>query len=37
MGKAGFTLGELAAVLQARLEGDPARVVVGVAPLETSD
>ena len=36
MGKAGFTLGELAAVLQARLEGDPARVVVGVAPLESA-
>ena len=36
MGKAGFTLGELAAVLQARLEGDPARVVVGVASLESA-
>jgi len=36
MGKAGFTLGELAEVLQARLEGDPARVVVGVAPLDSA-
>jgi len=36
MTKAGFTLGELAEVLQARLEGDPARVVVGVAPLESA-
>ena len=36
MAKAGFTLGELAEVLQARLEGDPARVVVGVAPLESA-
>ena len=36
MAKAGFTLGELADVLQARLDGDPARVVVGVAPLESA-
>ena len=36
MGKAGFTLRELAEVLQARLEGDPARVVVGVAPLDSA-
>jgi UDP-3-O-[3-hydroxymyristoyl] glucosamine N-acyltransferase len=36
MGKAEFTLGELAEVLQARLEGDPARVVVGVAPLDSA-
>ena len=36
MTRAGFTLGELAEVLQARLEGDPARVVVGVAPLESA-
>ena len=36
MAKAGFTLGELAEVLQARLEGDPARVVVGVAPLDSA-
>jgi UDP-3-O-[3-hydroxymyristoyl] glucosamine N-acyltransferase len=36
MGKAGFTLGELADALQARLEGDPGRVVVGVAPLESA-
>ncbi len=36
MAKAGFTLGELADVLQARLEGDPARLVVGVAPLESA-
>ena len=36
MTKAGFTLGELANVLQARLAGDPARVVTGVAPLDTA-
>jgi UDP-3-O-[3-hydroxymyristoyl] glucosamine N-acyltransferase len=30
----GFTLGELAAALGATLEGDPARVVTGVAPLD---
>jgi UDP-3-O-[3-hydroxymyristoyl] glucosamine N-acyltransferase len=36
MARAGFTLGELAEVLQLRLEGDPARVVVGVAPLESA-
>jgi len=36
MAKAGFTLGKIAEVLQARLEGDPARVVVGVAPLDSA-
>ena len=36
MAKAGFTLGELAEVLQARLDGDPGRVVTGVAPLESA-
>ena len=37
MGKpAGFTLGELAAALRATLEGDPARTVTGVAPLDTA-
>lgn len=37
MGKAaGFTLGELAAALRATLEGDPVRVVTGVAPLDTA-
>jgi UDP-3-O-[3-hydroxymyristoyl] glucosamine N-acyltransferase len=36
MTKAGFTLGELADALHARLEGDPARVVTGVAPLESA-
>ena len=36
MTRAGFTLGELAEALQARLDGDPARVVTGVAPLETA-
>jgi len=36
MTKAGFTLGELAEALQARLDGDPARVVTGVAPLESA-
>jgi UDP-3-O-[3-hydroxymyristoyl] glucosamine N-acyltransferase len=33
---AGFTLGELAAALHATLDGDPARVVTGVAPLESA-
>jgi len=36
MAKAGFTLGELAEVLHARLDGDPGRVVTGVAPLESA-
>lgn len=36
MATAGFTLGELAQALQARLDGDPARVVTGVAPLDTA-
>jgi UDP-3-O-[3-hydroxymyristoyl] glucosamine N-acyltransferase len=37
MGKAvGFTLGELAAALQATLEGDPGRVVTGVAALDAA-
>jgi UDP-3-O-[3-hydroxymyristoyl] glucosamine N-acyltransferase len=36
MARAGFTLGELAEALQARLEGDPSRVVTGVAPLESA-
>jgi UDP-3-O-[3-hydroxymyristoyl] glucosamine N-acyltransferase len=36
MASAGFTLGELAEALQAQLDGDPARVVTGVAPLETA-
>ena len=36
MARAGFTLGELAEVLQAQLDGDPARIVTGVAPLETA-
>jgi UDP-3-O-[3-hydroxymyristoyl] glucosamine N-acyltransferase len=36
MTRAGFTLGELAEALQAHLDGDPARVVTGVAPLETA-
>ena len=31
-----FTLGEIAATLGARLEGDPARRVRGIAPLETA-
>ncbi len=35
-GSAGFTLGELAAALGATLEGDPARVVTGVAPLASA-
>ncbi|MBI4637810.1 MAG: UDP-3-O-(3-hydroxymyristoyl)glucosamine N-acyltransferase [Candidatus Rokubacteria bacterium] len=33
---ASFTLGELAAALGATLDGDPCRVVTGVAPLETA-
>jgi UDP-3-O-[3-hydroxymyristoyl] glucosamine N-acyltransferase len=33
---AGFTLGELARTLRATLEGDPAAVVTGVAPLESA-
>ncbi len=37
MGKAaGFTLGELAAALHATLEGDPGRIVTGVAPLDAA-
>jgi len=36
MAKAGFTLGELAEVLHAELDGDPGRVVTGVAPLESA-
>jgi UDP-3-O-[3-hydroxymyristoyl] glucosamine N-acyltransferase len=36
MARAGFTLGELADALQARLQGDPTRLVTGVAPLETA-
>jgi UDP-3-O-[3-hydroxymyristoyl] glucosamine N-acyltransferase len=36
MTRAGFTLGELAEALQARLDGDPARVVTGVAPLDSA-
>jgi UDP-3-O-[3-hydroxymyristoyl] glucosamine N-acyltransferase len=36
MAGAGFTLGEIAEALQARLDGDPARVVTGVAPLDTA-
>jgi UDP-3-O-[3-hydroxymyristoyl] glucosamine N-acyltransferase len=36
MTRAGFTLGELAEALQARLDGDPGRVVTGVAPLESA-
>jgi UDP-3-O-[3-hydroxymyristoyl] glucosamine N-acyltransferase len=36
MARAGFTLGELADALQAQLDGDPARVVTGVAPLDTA-
>jgi UDP-3-O-[3-hydroxymyristoyl] glucosamine N-acyltransferase len=36
MARAGFTLGELAEALQARLDGDPTRVVTGVAPLESA-
>jgi UDP-3-O-[3-hydroxymyristoyl] glucosamine N-acyltransferase len=33
---AGFTLGELAEALHASLDGDPKRVVTGVAPLESA-
>jgi UDP-3-O-[3-hydroxymyristoyl] glucosamine N-acyltransferase len=33
---AGFTLGELAHVLEATLDGDAARVVTGVAPLDAA-
>ncbi|TMQ20003.1 MAG: UDP-3-O-(3-hydroxymyristoyl)glucosamine N-acyltransferase [Candidatus Rokuibacteriota bacterium] len=36
MTPAGFTLGELAEALHARLDGDPARIVTGVAPLESA-
>ena len=36
MTRAGFTLGELARALHADLEGDPGRVVTGVAPLDTA-
>jgi UDP-3-O-[3-hydroxymyristoyl] glucosamine N-acyltransferase len=36
MTRAGFTLGELADALKARLDGDPARVVTGVAPLDSA-
>jgi UDP-3-O-[3-hydroxymyristoyl] glucosamine N-acyltransferase len=32
----GFTLGQLAEALDAALDGDPKRVVTGVAPLETA-
>jgi UDP-3-O-[3-hydroxymyristoyl] glucosamine N-acyltransferase len=34
--RAEFTLGQLATALGATLEGDPARVVTGVAPLESA-
>jgi UDP-3-O-[3-hydroxymyristoyl] glucosamine N-acyltransferase len=34
--RAGFTLGQLAQALGATLEGDPRRVVTGVAPLESA-
>jgi UDP-3-O-[3-hydroxymyristoyl] glucosamine N-acyltransferase len=34
--KEGFTLGQLAQALGATLEGDPRRVVTGVAPLESA-
>jgi UDP-3-O-[3-hydroxymyristoyl] glucosamine N-acyltransferase len=34
--RAGFTLGQLAEALGATLEGDPRRVVTGVAPLESA-
>ena len=34
--RAGFTLGELAEALGATLEGDPRRVVTGVAPLQSA-
>ena len=33
---AGFTLGKLAEALGATLDGDPSRVVTGIAPLETA-
>ena len=36
MTRAGFTLGELANALQARLDGDPTRIVTGVAPLDSA-
>jgi UDP-3-O-[3-hydroxymyristoyl] glucosamine N-acyltransferase len=36
MSTAGFTLGEIAQALQARLDGDPGQVVTGVAPLDTA-
>jgi UDP-3-O-[3-hydroxymyristoyl] glucosamine N-acyltransferase len=36
MTRAGFTLGELADALPARLDGDPTRVVTGVAPLDSA-
>ncbi len=36
MGSGGFTLGALATALDATLDGDPARVVTGVAPLESA-
>jgi UDP-3-O-[3-hydroxymyristoyl] glucosamine N-acyltransferase len=36
MTRAGFTLGELAEVLQARLDGDPTQVITGVAPLDSA-
>ena len=32
----GYALGEIAHVLNARLEGDPTRIVTGVAPLESA-
>jgi UDP-3-O-[3-hydroxymyristoyl] glucosamine N-acyltransferase len=34
--QAGLTLGQIAAALGATLDGDPARVVHGIAPLETA-
>jgi UDP-3-O-[3-hydroxymyristoyl] glucosamine N-acyltransferase len=36
MTRAGFTLGELAEALQVQLDGDPTRVVTGLAPLEAA-
>src|SRR5436309_1887222 len=36
MGGAGFTLGQLAATLKGTVDGDAARVVIGVASLETA-
>jgi UDP-3-O-[3-hydroxymyristoyl] glucosamine N-acyltransferase len=36
MARAGFTLGEIADALHAELEGDPGRIVTGVAPLEAA-